>query len=141
MPTPVPPLLSPYVSPAPEFSLALVTSASDTTSNWLLLRFIHAALIGPTISEKTPAGGNDLSGNIGRENQDGFNVVFVSVLRGFEQWREMGKKAVSELLLLYGSAWRVMALMLYSGISRNTQKSRFCNFNSGRMTLWPYLTT
>jgi hypothetical protein len=68
MPSSVPPVLSPYVTPAPQGSLTLVTSVLDAASNWLLLRYVH----------------------------ENFKVIFVSVLRGFEQWREMGKKVVRE---------------------------------------------
>lgn len=94
MPTPVPPLLSPYISPAPEGSLTLLTSVLDAGSNWLLLRHIHAALIGSGISDRASAGGNVVSDSIDDANRNDFKVVFVSILRGFEQWQEMGKKVV-----------------------------------------------
>ncbi len=93
MPIPIPPLLSPYVSPAPAGSSALVTSVLDATSNWLILRFIHAALDWKRSAVRAGAG----TGGISAEDQDeNYSMVFVSVLRGSEQWREMGKKVVSQ---------------------------------------------
>jgi elongator complex protein 6 len=96
MPYSVPPALSPYVTPAPQGSLTLVTSVLDAVSNWLLLRYVHAALEDNTV-DKTHGGGDVLASDIGNHLQEDFNVIFVSVLRGFEQWREMGKKLVRGL--------------------------------------------
>ena|SRR2546423_6961742 len=96
MPAQVHPLLSPYVCPAPEGSLTLVTSVSDATSNWLLLQYIQAALISSTDSPKTTESGNVQSGNVYPEDQTDFRVIFVNVLRGFGQWQEMGKKVVGQ---------------------------------------------
>ena len=95
----VPPTLSPYVTPAPQGSLTLVTSVLDAVSNWLLLRYVHAALKGNAV-DKTHGGGDVLASDIGNDLQGNFNVIFVSVLRDFEQWREMGKKVVREVFLL-----------------------------------------
>ena len=93
MPTPIPPLLLPYVAPAPQGSLTLVTSVLDATSNWLLLRYVHAALDNHG-SDETYDRGHVLGSSTGHELQKISRVIFVSVLRGFEQWREMGKKVV-----------------------------------------------
>jgi elongator complex protein 6 len=91
----VPPLLSPYVSPGPQGSLTLVTSVLDATSNWLLLRYVHAALTVQELADKQ----SSLHGNVDQEHQESFKVVFVSILRDFEQWREMGKRVVCKLRL------------------------------------------
>jgi elongator complex protein 6 len=99
MPYSVPPALSPYVTPAPQGSLTLVTSVLDAVSNWLLLRYVHAALQDNEVN-KTHGDGDILASDIGNHLQENFNVIFVSVLRGFEQWREMGKKVVREVFHL-----------------------------------------
>lgn len=96
--TPIPYPLSLYVSPAPQSSLTLVTSVLDATSNWLILRYILAALNG----QEPPDKNTPVAGSLGYENQENCKVVFVSILRGFEQWREMGKKMVRKLLFLGG---------------------------------------
>jgi elongator complex protein 6 len=94
MPIPIPPLLWPFVSPAPRGSLTLITSVLDATSNWLILRYIQAALDGQELVDRhLPA-----AGNLGHEDQEDFKVIFVSILRGFDQWREMGKKIVRTIL-------------------------------------------
>ena len=95
MPTPVPPLLDPYVQPQPQGSLTLVTSVLDATSNWLLLRIIYAGLHGV----KKPAGrygldatdATDASELTRRRN----NVLFISFLRNAAFWRNEGKRLVS----------------------------------------------
>jgi elongator complex protein 6 len=97
MPSSVPPVLSPYVTPAPQGSLALVTSVLDAASNWLLLRYVQAALK-DNVADKTHGSGDVLASDIGNHLQENFKVIFVSVLRGFEQWREMGKKVVCDLI-------------------------------------------
>jgi hypothetical protein len=96
MPYSVPPTLSPYVTPAPQGSLTLVTSVLDAVSNWLLLRYVHAALKDNAV-DNTHGGGDVPASDIGNHLQENFNVIFVSVLRGFEQWREMGRKVVREV--------------------------------------------
>jgi hypothetical protein len=102
MPRSVPPVLLPYVTPAPQGSLTLVTSVLDAVSNWLLLRFIHAALK-DDITDKTHGSGDFPASDIGNHLRENFKVIFVSVLRGFEQWREMGKKVVCEFFSLLRS--------------------------------------
>lgn len=98
MPAIVPPLLSPYVSLGPHGSLTLVTSVLDVTSNWLLLRYVHGALTGLELADKP----HSLHENVGQEHHESLKVVFVSILRDFEQWREMGKKVVCKLRLFCG---------------------------------------
>jgi hypothetical protein len=68
----------------------------DAVSNWLLLRYVHAALKDNAV-DNTHGGGEVPASDIGNHLQENFNVIFVSVLRGFEQWREMGRKVVREV--------------------------------------------
>src|SRR3954452_7385884 len=98
MPYSVPPVLSPYITPAPQGSLTLITSVLDAGSNWLLLRYVHAALKDDVV-DNTHGSGDVLASDIGNHLQENFKVIFVSVLRGFEQWREMGKKLVRQVFL------------------------------------------
>ncbi|EAW21879.1 uncharacterized protein NFIA_070500 [Aspergillus fischeri NRRL 181] len=46
----VPPLLSPYVTSLPPSSLTVLSSVLDATGNWLVLRFLYAALSAPSNS-------------------------------------------------------------------------------------------
>jgi hypothetical protein len=68
----------------------------DATSNWLILRYIHAALNSQELADKQ----RSVAGNLGPEDHENFKVVFVSILRGYEQWREMGKKVVRKFAAL-----------------------------------------
>ena len=80
---PIPPLLAPYLAPTPSSSLTLLTSTLGATSNWLVLRFIHAAL------KDYGRGGGD-----GRQET---RIVLVSWLRDANFWREGGRKLVSSI--------------------------------------------
>ncbi len=97
MPTPIPPSLSSVLQPPAPGSLTLVTSVLDATSNWLLLRYIYAALRpekqdGPGTKAARVAVGAD-EDTTEEKNQD-LKVIFISFLRPFELWREIGKKIV-----------------------------------------------
>ncbi|QMW33833.1 hypothetical protein G4B84_009299 [Aspergillus flavus NRRL3357] len=48
---PLPPLLAPYVSSLPQSSLTVLSSVLGATGNWLVLRFLYAALSAPSNSE------------------------------------------------------------------------------------------
>ncbi|KAE8374404.1 hypothetical protein BDV26DRAFT_284283 [Aspergillus bertholletiae] len=87
MPTqpPLPPLLAPYVSSLPQSSLTVLSSVLGATGNWLVLRFLYAALSAPSNSE-TVFG---LNGSDGMKNR---KVVLVSFLRGWEFWRSEAKR-------------------------------------------------
>ena len=75
----LPPLLTPYICNLPASSLTLLTSTLGATTNWLVLRCIHAALqskkgvdvIGPAINRR---------------------VVLVSWLRDADYWKDSGRK-------------------------------------------------
>lgn len=76
---PIPPLLSQYISDIPSGSLTLLTSTLGATTNWLLLRFIRAALKnsshdGPSVVSKDT------------------RVVLVSWLRDANFWKDGGRK-------------------------------------------------
>ena len=85
----IPALLSPLLQTPPKAcSLSLLTSVLSASTNWLVLRFIYAAL----------AGGGEKNLNNDDDDDDGttttreFRVLIISWLRGLELWREMGKK-------------------------------------------------
>lgn len=98
MPDPIPPVLLPYINPGPRGSLALVTSVLDATSNWLLLRFVHAALITAQNARSFSQKENDLTRDAVMQSGVIYKVIFVSLIRGFEHWKEMGKKLVGALI-------------------------------------------
>ncbi|KAB8258295.1 hypothetical protein BDV32DRAFT_70218 [Aspergillus pseudonomiae] len=95
MPTqpPLPPLLAPYVSSLPQSSLTVLSSVLGATGNWLVLRFLYAALSVPSNSE-TAFGVN---GSDGVKNR---KVVLVSFLRGWEFWRSEAKRLGLDLARL-----------------------------------------
>jgi elongator complex protein 6 len=86
----VPPLLTPYVTSLPHSSLTVLSSVLDATGNWLVLRFLYAALSAPPNSHV--AFGSD--GVDGRKKR---KVVLVSFLRGWDFWRTEAKRLVSLL--------------------------------------------
>lgn len=89
---PLPPLLTPYLS-QPESSLTLVSSILGATSNWLVLRFLHASL-------STSSNSNASLGLEDPHNGSKKKVVLVSFLRGWEFWRAEAKRLVSIEYLL-----------------------------------------
>lgn len=98
MPTPVPPALSPFIQSPGSGSLTLITSVLDTTSNWLLLRYIYAALCPEKryghITTGTGVTGGTGENTVNDKNAD-LRVMLISFLRPFEIWREMAKKIVN----------------------------------------------
>lgn len=78
----IPPLLSPYISNPSSFSLTLLTSTLGATTNWLVLRFVHAALKGNGLHH------DDAASNINEETR----VVLVSWLRDATWWGDGGRK-------------------------------------------------
>lgn len=98
MPTPIPPNLSPFVQPSRPGSLTLITSVLDATSNWLLLRYLYAALP-PEQKHGHPTRGtqsaSDTEGESREDKNEPLNVILVSFLRPFALWKEMAKKIVS----------------------------------------------
>lgn len=90
MPTqpPLPPLLTPYVSSLPQSSLVLLSSVLGATGNWLILRYLYAAL-------SASSNPNASFGTDGLDNGKKSKVVLVSFLRGWEFWRSEAKRLVS----------------------------------------------
>ncbi len=76
---PIPPLLSQHISDFPSGSLTLLTSTLGATTNWLLLRIIHAAL-----KNSSHDGPNGVSGET--------TVVLVSWLRDANFWKDGARK-------------------------------------------------
>jgi elongator complex protein 6 len=89
----VPPLLTPYVTSLPHSSLTVLSSVLDATGNWLVLRFLYAALSAPSNSHV--AFGSD--GVDGRKKR---KVVLVSFLRGWDFWRTEAKRLGLDLARL-----------------------------------------
>lgn len=87
MPTqpPLPPLLTPYVSSLPQSSLTLLSSVLGATGNWLVLRYLYAALSAST---------NTTFGADGLDNGKKRKVVLVSFLRSWDFWRSEAKRLV-----------------------------------------------
>lgn len=74
----IPPLLEPYLVLPPEASLILFTSVLGASSNWLVLRVLHSALLGSEMS-----------------SEDGPKVLLVSFMRDLAFWKENGRRLVS----------------------------------------------
>ncbi|KXG46093.1 uncharacterized protein PGRI_049490 [Penicillium griseofulvum] len=89
---PLPPLLASYVSNLPVSSLTLVSSILGATSNWLVLRFLHAALSSP--SPNAAFGSDELNNGIKKK------VVLVSFMRSYEFWRTEAKRLGLDLARL-----------------------------------------
>ncbi|ERF69941.1 hypothetical protein EPUS_05485 [Endocarpon pusillum Z07020] len=121
MPTPIPSNLSPLLKlPAPG-SLTLITSVLDATSNWLLLRYIYAALRPEnqdghaTTAARVAVGANEETTH--DKNKD-LKVILISFLRPFELWREMGKKIGLDLpSLLSASNPRLIYIDAFTHLS------------------------
>ncbi|ODM18479.1 hypothetical protein SI65_06350 [Aspergillus cristatus] len=93
MPTqpPLPPLLTPYVSFLPQSSLTLLSSVLGATGNWLVLRYLYAALSAST---------NTTFGADGLDNGKKRKVVLVSFLRSWDFWRSEAKRLGLDLAQL-----------------------------------------
>jgi hypothetical protein len=98
MPTqpPLPPLLAPYVSSLPQSSLTVLSSVLGATGNWLVLRFLYAAL-------SAPSNTNQEFGLNGSDGVKKRKVVLVSFLRGWEFWRSEAKRLVSICPSMYSA--------------------------------------
>lgn len=82
----IPPLLGPYLALPPEASLILLTNVLGASSNWLILRFLHSALIDSDVLPETPREGKA-------------KVVLVSFMRDLVFWRESSKRLVCIFLI------------------------------------------
>jgi hypothetical protein len=77
----IPPLLEPYLALPPEASLILLTSVLGASSNWLVLRYVHNALISQ-------------DAGYGMSPQEEIKVLVVSFMRDYAFWKENGKRLV-----------------------------------------------
>ncbi|KAH7317650.1 hypothetical protein BKA65DRAFT_599659 [Rhexocercosporidium sp. MPI-PUGE-AT-0058] len=75
----IPPLLEPYLALPPEASLVLLTSVLGASSNWLVLRFLHGALIGSEVSSEVAS-------------EDEPKVLLVSFVRDLAFWKENARR-------------------------------------------------
>ncbi|KAF8862591.1 hypothetical protein BDZ45DRAFT_585386 [Acephala macrosclerotiorum] len=75
----IPPLLEPYLTLPPEASLVLLTSVLGASTNWLVLRFLHSALVG-----------SEASSEIGSEDEP--KVLLVSFMRDLPFWKENARR-------------------------------------------------
>lgn len=73
----IPPLLEPYLALPPEASLVVLTSVLGASSNWLVLRHLHAYL-------KNGGG----SGIADADEGNDVGVVLVSFMRDGAFWRD-----------------------------------------------------
>lgn len=77
----IPPLLEPYLALPPEASLILLTSVLGASSNWLVQRYLHSALLS-----------QDATSEISPEEET--KVLLVSFMRDFSFWKENGRRLV-----------------------------------------------
>ena len=85
--TPIPPLLYLNLFSLPCSSLTLLTSTLGTTTNWLVVRLVCAAL-------RTKSFGTGLDIHRTQEGSSDQRIVLVSWLRDEAWWRESGRKIV-----------------------------------------------
>ncbi|KAL2868439.1 uncharacterized protein BJX67DRAFT_371480 [Aspergillus lucknowensis] len=89
----LPHLLIPYVSSPPQSSLTVLSSVLGATGNWLVLRFLYAALGTSAASNGEPMVRGHEAGRKSR-------VVLVSFLQGWEFWRLEAKRLGLDLARL-----------------------------------------
>ncbi|KAL5358143.1 hypothetical protein BJX96DRAFT_146014 [Aspergillus floccosus] len=94
MPTqpPLPPLLTPYISSLSPSSLTVVSSVLSASGNWLILRYLHAALS----TSSDPHAGQFADRDAAKKRK----VVLVSFLREWEFWRTEAKRLGLDLARL-----------------------------------------
>ncbi|KAF7718771.1 Elongator complex protein 6 [Penicillium ucsense] len=90
---PLPPLLTPYLSDQPESSLTVISSVLGATSNWLVLRYLHASLSNTANSNISP----ESDGSIGSTSR---RVVLVSFMRSWDFWKTEAKRLGLDLARL-----------------------------------------
>lgn len=78
----IPHLLEPYLALPSEASLIVLTSVLGASSNWLVMRFLHSALIGSDVASDAGLG-------------DEPKVLLVSFMRDATFWKENTKRLVS----------------------------------------------
>lgn len=98
---PTHPLLAPYTSSFPRYSLTLLTSVLGATGNWLVLRFLNDSL-------------TSREGHEGLEGKEKRKVVLVSFLRGWEFWRGEGRRVVSLFSIFHLAACCFLFSVIFS---------------------------
>ena len=88
-----PPLLIPFLTPVPSVSLTLLTSVLGASTNWLILRLIHASLFPPNYLESSKGGFGDA-----REHAK-TKVILVSFMRDWEFWKDSARRITGILTL------------------------------------------
>lgn len=91
---PLPPLLVPYVSSLPQSSLTLISSVVAATGNWLVLRYLYAAL-------NTSSSSNATFGVDDAETGKKRKVVLVSFVRSWDFWKSEAKRLVGYISFLF----------------------------------------
>lgn len=87
----IPPLLCPYIETQPTGALDVITSVLGASSNWLVIRYIHAAL---ETAASTRYNSRDDTINKGLRQGDKPAVILVSWLRDYDFWRSEIKRTV-----------------------------------------------
>ena len=125
---PLPPLLTSYLSTQPESSLTLVSSILGATSNWLVLRYLYAALSSSS-SSNGPLGLDEPHNGTKRK------VILVSFMRGWEFWRAEAKRLVSQFYEEFGltSAW---SLFLPTVSAYNVLSSILTSIRVSTLLVW-----
>lgn len=88
-----PPLLEPYLAVPPETSLIVLTSILGASTNWLVLRYLHAYLGRRSSSNNRPTAAQQALG-VESEAQDddaaapGVLLLLVSFLRDYAFWKD-----------------------------------------------------
>ncbi|KAI1392237.1 uncharacterized protein F4822DRAFT_120834 [Hypoxylon trugodes] len=77
----IPPLLDPYLRLPPETSFILLSGVLGSTTNWLVLRYLHSLLSTATKEE-----------SLDSSRVDGVSVIFASFLRDYAFWKENAGK-------------------------------------------------
>lgn len=97
----IPPTLIPYIAIPPQGSLELVTSVLGASANWVILRYLFAALnnardkSGPRTARYAASDEAQMS-QIAPYETDGTSVavVLVSWMRDLEFWKSEARRAV-----------------------------------------------
>jgi elongator complex protein 6 len=109
---PIPSLLAPFVTSIPPTSLTVVSAVLGATSNWLVLRFLFAAL-NPARTDLLVLAEDGVQR--GNESAAVRKVVLVSFLRSWDFWRSEAKRLVSTLFILFGFEFSLYRSVLEMG--------------------------
>ncbi len=89
----IPPLLQPYIGVPSSGSLTLLTSVLGASANWLIIRYICAALSSNDKSQKNKFHAAHQIEEQGTVETDDVAVVLVSWLRDWEFWKTEARRA------------------------------------------------